>query len=230
MNLVLFEWKLIVRSKRLKQQLIMSAIIFPLIVYLQLMGMSREVFLLKMFFLWIMFALPANFATFSFGANAAFMDKLLIAPAGSIFKILQAKYRLYYILSIVFFVMFLPSMFLGIKLIELIAAFLFAVGLMFFSLFLISLLSHKPFDIKASTTSFNYQEMDVGNMLMPMLVMSLAFGIVALFHWLFNETITLVAMSLIGTVFIATHKIWLKKISKSFEKTKYRRLERFREK
>jgi TM2 domain-containing membrane protein YozV len=59
--------------------------------------------------------------------------------------------------------------------------------------------------------------------------MIVAFGFTALFYWLFNETITLISISLIGLVFIATNRIWLGKIGKNFEKSKYYRLECFRE-
>ncbi|GHV57677.1 hypothetical protein FACS1894182_07150 [Bacteroidia bacterium] len=120
-------------------------------------------------------------------------------------------------------------MLFGVKLIELVAAFLFAIGFGFFGLFCLSLLSYKPFDIKASSF-FNYQGSDAGNYFVPMLLIIVGFGFIALFYWLFNETVTLIAMSVIGLVFISTNRIWLEKIGKSFEKTQYRRLERFKEK
>jgi hypothetical protein len=192
------------------------------------LGSLTETFLIKEFFLWGLFAMPANFATFAFSANATFIEKQLIAPL-SIFKILQAKYRFYCIGSIVLFILFLPSLFLGVKLIQLLAAFLFSAGFAFFWLFCSSLLSYKPFDIKASSF-YNYQGVGAGSYFFPMLALVIGFGFMALFYWLFNETITLIAMSIIGLVFIATNRIWLEKISKSFEKTKYRRLECFREK
>jgi hypothetical protein len=191
-------------------------------------GLIKEAFLFKEFFLWAIFALPANFATFAFSTNAAFIEKQIITPL-SIFQLLQAKYRLYCIISIVLFILFLPTIFLGVKIMELVAAFLFSTGFAFFGLFCSSLLSYKPFDIKASSF-YNYQGVDAATYFFPILVLIVAVGFTTLFYWLFNETITLIAMSLIGLVFIATNRIWLRKISKSFEKTKYYRLECFREK
>ena len=125
--------------------------------------------------------------------------------------------------------MFFPSVYLGVTLIELIASFLFSVGFVFFGLFYSSLFSYKPYNIKGSSF-FNYQGFDIGNYFIPMILMIVAFGIIAFFFWFFNEKITLIAMSLIGVVFIATNKIWLEKISGNFEKNKYRRLEYFKEK
>jgi hypothetical protein len=229
MNLIWFEWKLIIRNKRLRQLFIVSILLLPSVIYMQFANsLLKDIFLVKEFFLWAMFALSANFATLAFSINATFIEKQLITPL-SIFKILQAKYRLFCIVSVMLFIVFLPSMFLEVKLMELIAAFLFSVGFVFFGLFLTSLVSYKPFDIKASYYA-NYQGFDAGNYLSPLLVMAVAFGFTALLYWLFNETITLIAMSLIGLVFILLNKIWLGKISEKFEKTKYYRLQRFREK
>jgi hypothetical protein len=230
MNLILFEWKLIFRNKRLKQMFMMSILWLPLMSYMQFASSDslKETFVIKECILWGTFVLPATFATFAFSANAAFIEKQLITPL-SIFKILQAKYRLYCIVSIVLFILFLPTLFLGIKFMELVAALLFSTGFAFFGLFCSSLLSYKPFDIKASSFG-NYQGVDAGNYFLPMLGIIVAFGFTALFYWLFNETITLIAMSLTGLVFIATNRIWLGKISQSFEKNKYYRLECFREK
>ncbi|MDR0865248.1 MAG: DUF5687 family protein [Candidatus Symbiothrix sp.] len=228
MNLILFEWKLIVRNKRLKQMFMMSMYLY-LLFYLQLTisASLKETFLIREFFIWAMFVIPAGFAPIV-NINAAFIEKQLITPL-SIFQLFQAKYRLYCIVSIVLFILFLPSLFFGIKLMELVAGLLFAVGFGFLGLFYLSLWAYKPFDIKASYFA-NYQGFDAGSYFSPILGLMLAFGFTALFYWLFNETITLIAMSLIGLVFIVTNRIWLKKISKSFEKTKYYRLECFREK
>jgi hypothetical protein len=193
-----------------------------------------EIFVVKECFLWAIFALPASFATFAFSTNATFIEKQLITPL-SIFKILQAKYRLYCIVSILLFILFLPNLFLpnlflvGITLMQLVAAFLFSAGFVFWGLFYSSLLSYKPFDIKASYF-YNYQGVDAGNYFFPILVIIVAFGFAALFYWLFNETITLIVLSLTGLDFIATKQKWLNFIAKKFEQTKYRRLEYFREK
>jgi len=230
MNWILFEWKLIIRNKRLRQLSIVSVLFLPFIVYTQLATSSfvKEYFLLKEFFLFAIFAVPANLATLVFSIDAIFIEKMVITR-GSIFQQLQAKYRLFNIFSVVLYILFLPSTFLGIKFIEISAAFLFSTGFVFFGLFWTSLSSYKPFDIKASYF-YNFQGFDVANYFFSILVLIAAFGLTALFYWLFNETATLIAMSLIGVVFIVTNKIWLKKIGTSFEKTKHHRLECFREK
>jgi hypothetical protein len=199
-------------------------------VYMQFVspGLPMEIFVVKELLLWVIIAVPASFATFAFNISAAFIEKQLITPL-PIFKLLQAKYRLYCIVSIVLFILLLPTIFFGVKIIELVAALLFSIGFAFFGLFLTSLVSYKPFDIKASSF-YNYQGVDTAAYFSPILVLVAAFGLTALFHWIFNETVTLIAMSLTGLVFIATNRIWLRIISEKIGKTKYYRLERFREK
>ena len=230
MNLILFEWKLIVRNKRLKQLFIISVVLLPLMIYFQLVTsrLLKDIFLIKELFLLGVFAMPANFATLAFCINATFIEKQLIAPF-PIYKTLQAKYRLFNIISVALFIFFLPGMFLGVKFVELIASFLFAIGFVYFGFFWTSLSSYKPFDIKASYF-YNFQGFDAANYFFPLLVMIISCSFSALLYWLFNETITLIAMSFTGLIFIVTNRIWLEKIGNSFEKTKYRRLERFREK
>jgi hypothetical protein len=198
------------------------------IVYIQLINpesLIKEFFLLKEFYLCAVFMLPATFATFAFGVNSSFIEKQITTPL-SVFKILQGKFRFCSIISTLLFVVFLPSLFLEIKILELAAAFLFSVGFVFCGLFFTSLYSYKPFDIKASSF-YNYQGNDAGSMFAPLLVLLVAFGFVALMYWLFNQTVTLITMSIVGIIFIATNRIWLKFIAQRFEETKYLRLERF---
>jgi hypothetical protein len=229
MSLVLFEWKLIIRNKRLKQQFFaMLLILLVFCIQIATNSLVKETFLIREFFLWTAFSISAHLATYTFGINTTFIEKQLTIPL-PISKILQAKYKFFFRVSTVFFILYLSSTFLGTKVFEIIAAFLFAVGFGFCGLFCTSLFSYKPFDIKASNFA-NYQGNDVGSILTPFLVLAVAFGFMAFFHWIFNENVVLIAMSVIGLLFIVTHKIWLKFIADRFGKNKYYRLERFRKK
>jgi hypothetical protein len=206
---------------------------FPVcIVYPQFINpesLVKEFFLLKEFYLCAVFMLPATFATFTFGVNSSFIEKQITTPL-SVFKILQGKFRFFSIVSICLFVAFLPSLFLEIKILELAAAFLFSVGFVFCGLFFTSLSSYKPFDIKASSF-YNYQgSNDAGSVFVQVVVMLIVCGLVALIYLLFNQTVTLIMMSIVGIIFIATNRIWLKFIAQRFEETKYLRLERFNKK
>ena len=230
MNLLLLEWKLLTGNKRLKQQLIVSMLILPFLIFLQLAyPQVRESFFRKENLLFLLFVCTIpNFSLIVFCINAAFIEKQVTTPL-PIYKIVKAKYRLYCILSLLLFIAFLPSVYIGIKILELAGAFLFCIGFIYFGVFIFSLFTYKPFNVKSSGF-FNYQGQTVGMYIYAILLVAVAYGFVALFYFMYNETVALIAMSVIGLVFIATNRIWLGFIAQRFEKTKHYRLERFNEK
>jgi hypothetical protein len=230
MNLIFFEWKLIMRNKRLRQQLFISAPAFIWLIYSPLLADSflSESFLFKEIYLWAFFSISAMlFAPFALNINASFIEKLQTSPL-SFFDVLQAKYRLYFIISLCSFVLLIPSLFLGVTLFELLTAFVFAVGVANITLFYTSVFAYKGLEIKASSFA-NYQGSSAGSFVSQLAVVIVLGGGTALIYWLLGKNATLIAMSVISMFFIATHKIWLKKIANKLEKTKYKRLERFRE-
>ena len=157
MNLLLLEWKLLTRNQRLKQQLIVSMSSIPFIIYLQLANpIVQERFFSREGHLFWLFVLPvSSFASIVFSVNALFIEKQVTTPL-SIYQIVKAKYRFYCILSLLLFIAFLPSLFLGIKMLELAGAFLFCIGFVYFCLFIFSLFTYKPFNVKSSGF-LNYQ-------------------------------------------------------------------------
>ena len=229
MNLLLLECKLLTRNKRLKQQAIVFMLFMPFIIYLQLANpVVQESFLQKEGHLFMLFVLPtANFASIVFSINALFIEKQVTVPL-PISKIVKAKYKFYCTLSFLLFIAFLPSLFLGITILELAGAFLFCIGFMYFGVFIYSLFTYKPFNVKSSVY-FNYQGHTVGTFVYAALLVAISYGFVFLYR-IYDETITLIIMSVVGLVFIATNRIWLGFIARRFEKTKHYRLERFNEK
>jgi len=227
MNLLLFEWKLFFRNKRLKQQLILMLIMFPLIM-LQVVAspVLHESFWIKEFLFIGLLSLFAQFAAYSLNTNASFFEKQMTMPV-SVLKILQTKYYFFCITTAIALILLFPSIFFGIKFFTFFSSFLFVIGFMLFGLFYCSSFSYKPFDTKA-TAFYNYQGLDKGNYFFPLLIMTLAFGVILLSYWLFNETVAWILKSVIGIVFIATHRIWLKFIAQKIEEKKYYRIERFR--
>ena len=228
MNLLLFEWKLFFRNKRLKQQFFLMLAIFVLFSFqFASLSLLQEYPLFVELYLIVMMSLFAQFAVYSFATNASFIEKQLTTPL-SVFKILQTKYYFFCLLSLIPFVAFLSSLFWGAThLFDLFSTFLFIIGFVLFGSFYCVQFSYKPFDTKA-TAFYNYQGVDKGNYLYPVLVMLLAVGIILLSYWLFNKTAALILKLVIGIVFIATHKKWLKYIAQKIEEKKYYRIERFR--
>jgi hypothetical protein len=172
-------------------------------------------------------AVGSYFAIFVFSMNGSFMERLITSPL-SVNKILETKYYFLCIVSFIMLLLMFPLMLLGISFFQLISSFLYAIGFLYFGFFYTSLYSYKTLDIK-KTSFYNFQGINVANYLFPILLLVGATGLVVLIHWLLREIVTWTVMFATGLIFVATHKIWLKYISKKFEKTRYKRLECFRE-
>jgi hypothetical protein len=127
------------------------------------------------------------------------------------------------------FMILLPSLLLSVKLIELLAAFLFSLGFIYFVCFQCARFNFKGMDIKA-TKYYNWQGFNSYQFIIGFIVVFLPGCIAFAINQFFGENIVLLVMSITGIGFIVTNKCWLMSIAKSFEKTRYRRLECFREK
>jgi hypothetical protein len=201
----------------------------PQLYLMCLSSYNYNFFIVRIFFLYGFISIPgATYCQLIFSSEASFMDKLMISPL-SVYSILKAKYRLYCLFAIIMFLIFLPSLFLRVKLIELSAAFLFAVGFMYFACFQCARFNFKRMDIKA-TKYYNWQGFNSYQQIIGFATVLVPCGIIFLINLLCGENITLLVMTITGLWFVVTNKFWLMSIAKSFEKTKYRRLECFREK
>ena len=229
-NLLLFEWNLYIRNKRLKQQFFMTIVLILIFsVQLTTLFLQQESPLFVEVFLIGIMSLFAQYAVLSLAVNALFIEKQLTMSL-SMFKILQAKYYFFCILSLIPFVLFLPVLFSGqVHFLSFLSTFLFVIGYVLFGIFYSILFSYKPFDIKASGF-YNYQGADKGNYLFPVFIMFFGIGLVVLVHWQLGEMVAVIFKAVVGLAFIATHKIWLNFIAKKIEKKKYYRIERFRKK
>lgn len=229
-NLLLFEWHLHLRNKRLKQQFFMLIVFFLWFSFMLTTSptFQESPFLVEIVFIGMM-SLFVQCATAPLAVNASFIEKQLTTPL-SVFRILRAKYYFFCILSLIPFVLLLPTLFWNpIHFFDLFSTYLFVVGFMLFGSFCSNLFSYKPFEIKTSGF-YNYQGMDKGNSLYPVFVMSLGVGAVVLVHWQFGETAAVIFKAVVGLAFIATHKIWLTFIARKIEAKKYYRIECFRKK
>jgi len=229
-NLLLFEWNLYIRNKRLKQQFFMMIILFLWFSFMITTSPTYQdsPLLAEVFFVGMM-GFFAQFGVYSLMTNASFIEKQLTTPL-SIFRILQIKFYFFCILSLIPFVLFLPLLFLGkVHFLNLFSNFLFVIGFMLFSQMYCILFSYKPFDIKSSSF-YNYQGTDKGNSLYPVFIMFFGIGLVVLVYWQLDEMVAVIFKAVIGLAFVATHKMWLNFIAKKIEKKKYYRIERFRKK
>lgn len=230
MNEILLEWKMIIRNKRLSQMLILMLLLTAFFYFLLMPSnfLIKNYFVCRMLFLVGLFSLPGTYyGVLSLGMMASFMEKIVTSPM-PLYRILLAKYYLYSLYSTGLLHLFL-TVNMGISRWELLAAYLFSTGFMLLVFFRCMLLSYQPVDIRGMNFQ-NWQRSSLlSEFLAPVMIMTAAAGFMAALEWLAGETLTLLVMSVIGVGFIALHRWWMKSICKAVYKTKYRRLECFRE-
>jgi hypothetical protein len=177
-----------------------------------------------------MISMPGvTYSTFIFSAESSFIEKLVITPF-PVYSILKAKYELYCLFAMIMTIIFFPSVFLGVRLNELLSSFFCSIGFMYFMNFQSACYNRKSFDIKARKY-YNWQGYStISQYIIPIVSFIGSMGGIALIYLFLGENITLIFMSVIGIGFILTNKFWLKAISRNFENNKQYRLECFREK
>ena len=231
MNKILFEWRLIIRNKRLSQMLI--PMLFLTINYYLLLtptnSILNESFIWRELYLVGLFSLGATYyGVLALGISASYIEKLMISPKPLSTTILQTKYYLYSIFSLIIalIIMLIPVHKTNSE--EIISAYLFSTGFVYYIMFQCSPLCYDPIDIKA-TSFYNWQGFTFTNQFFPAILLLAIMTLIAIGHWFLEKKITLIIMSIVGIIFITTHKLWIKSISKRIKKNKYRRLECFRE-
>lgn len=230
--MILFEWKLIARNKRLQQMLFFMLL---LIAYFYMMLLSSN-FILIDYFIWRMLFLVGMFSmggvyygVVFLSINASFIEILMITP-NALFNNIRAKYYLYATFSLISFLCILPTLALGMNIGEIVSSFLFSIGFMCCAFFRCALFSYEPINIKG--TGFqSWQGFTFYNqLLVPAAIFLLATILIASSNSLLGKYVTLIVMSITGVCFIIAHKWWIKRLCKKIEKTKYKRLEYFAKK
>jgi len=170
------------------------------------------------------------YGAISLGMSASYIEKLVTSPKPLSSSLLQAKYYLNSILSFIITITLITIQILNGKVesMEIVASYLFSIGYVYHGMFKCTLLSYAPIDIKA-TSIYNWQGFTLSNLFFPALFLLATMSIIAIVYWLLGKSITLIIISIVGLCFIVTCKLWINSIGKEIERTKYHRLECFRE-
>lgn len=147
----------------------------------------------------------------------------------NIYALLKAKYVLHCSFTLIPFCCLLPALFMGeVTLLMLIAYALFTCGLQYFVLFQMAVYNREkvslnaPLSFKANMDTNYFQSLvSTACMILPALIISIAQSI-------FPENTSYFIMSLVGILFIATHRLWLRNIYSRIMKRRYTMLEGFK--
>ena len=151
----------------------------------------------------------------------------LMSRKESIYSLLRAKYLLYSIALIIPFVLMIPGMVTGrVSVLRCIAWIVFVPGAVYFCLFQLAVYNNKTLDLNAKMTG----RQNVGTGLQN-LISGAAFGVPLLLFFVLNATvgkeITPWILLVIGILFIATSRWWLRNVYHRFMKRRYKNMEGF---
>ena len=184
-------------------------------------GGSRDFFVLYNYIIFgILFLSPLM----SYEGN--YIDGLM-SRKESIYSLLRAKYILYSIALIIPFVLMIPGMVTGrVSVLGCIAWIVFVPGAVYFCLFQLAVYYNKTLDLNAKMTG----RQNVGTGLQN-LISGAAFGVPLLLFFVLNATvgkeITPWILLVIGILFIATSRWWLRNVYHRFMKRRYKNMEGF---
>ena len=151
----------------------------------------------------------------------------LMSRKESIYSLLRAKYLLYSIALIIPFVLMIPGMVTGrVSVLGCIAWIVFVPGAVYFCLFQLAVYNNKTLDLNAKMTG--RQNMGTG---LQNLISGAAFGVPLLLFFVLNATVgkevTPWILLVIGILFIATSRWWLRNVYHRFMKRRYKNMEGF---
>lgn len=151
----------------------------------------------------------------------------LMSRKESIYSLLRAKYLLYSIALIIPFVLMIPGMVTGrVSVLGCIAWIVFVPGAVYFCLFQLAVYNNKTLDLNAKMTG----RQNVGTGLQN-LISGAAFGVPLLLFFVLNATVGKEVnpwiLLVIGILFIATSRWWLRNVYHRFMKRRYKNMEGF---
>lgn len=184
-------------------------------------GGSRDFFVLYNYIIFgILFLSPLM----SYEGN--YIDGLM-SRKESIYSLLRAKYILYSIALIIPFVLMIPGMVTGkVSVLECTAWIIFVPGAVYFCLFQLAVYNNKTLDLNAKMTG----RQNVGTGLQNLIAVG-AFGVPLLLFFVLNATVgkevTPWILLVVGILFIATSRWWLRNVYHRFMKRRYKNMEGF---
>jgi len=222
------EMKMILRSKRLKQQLYM--IIFFIVYYffmINVPGIKENYFFQIFFTMFVIGGVGLIMSQYLFTSESSFFDGLMTRNI-SMFDILKGKYIFYISYSVMMLLVLSILIFTGhLDFLFLISVFFYTTGVLLFLMFQNAVYNKSFFDHSESGL-FNWKGTSGNMLIVTMLGMFVPVIIVMIIKAIFNATVACFFMLITGFLFTATAKYWLTWTYNRFLKRKYKNMEGFR--
>jgi hypothetical protein len=223
-SLFSMEYVSVLRSKRLRVAVLILPLVFVLNVYLQMS--QGQNFMFYMMFLFSVFAPSMMLGQWVFGIEGNYFDGLWTKPV-SIRQILENKFWFYALLDVWPTLLVLPVVWLGnVSPWLLVATWLFTTGIGNLSLMPTCLISSRIELFQSAF--FNYQGASLAVNLYGLIIF-VPLAIYGLCLWLLPEVGALVALSLLGLLGFALHRVVIEWLARLYEQRRYKSFERYRQ-
>ena len=227
------EIKMILRSKRLKQQtLVVGALCIAFFVaqlYLEngMFQQSGGTFVLFLYANLTIGMLGIIMGQYIFTAESSFFDGLM-ARRLSIYDLLKSKYYLYSAYSLLVTLLLLVPAFQGkISFLLLTSIFFYVVGPIYFLIFQNAVYNKTYFDL-FDKGMMNWKGQSGSMLVVTMITMFVPVISVLILHSIFGQAVACWFMLVVGILFFLTSSYWLKGIYKRFLKRRYKNMDGFR--
>lgn len=227
-DLVANEIKLILRNKRSRSALIMSSfmLFYGLIFYTQKVYPDGFKIFLGMFMTGIFII---SYGQFMFSWQAAHFDGLLVTKI-KFADFLKAKYMLFTVVSTLAFLLTLPYIYFGWKVILIhFVMYLWNLGVNTTIVLFFANRNYKRIDLSKGA-SFNWEGVGATQMLLSFPLLLLPYLVYWPFSFLNMPFTAYAVLGTIGVIFILTRSFWIKKLEADFYSKRYKIAEGFRNK
>lgn len=227
------EWKLLNRNKRSRVNLYQWPLVFPVILIVFFWFMPQED-VSSMFIILLMYSGSFGFyhLQYVYSWESRFFD-FIASKKIDIKDFILAKYYFYSAMALLQFAVMLPFILImrpGLFL-TFFSLVLYSIGPVFFILFYLGIGNSTRLDAN-KRAHFNFEGTS-GSLFMTIILVYATFIPVALIAlmlpWAFMLSL-LIVTALAGIAFIGTHRLWIGATARKFEQTKYKNLDKYREK
>jgi len=226
-NYLLLSTKMMIRSPRLRQQLLVYLLLTISYLFIIQNKISTNSFFIQLLFITIFISLfPILFNQFLFSAEASFFDCLMITP--NFKKILTAKYILSISLSgLSFFLLLFLQPFTMKNLIMLMAVLFYSAGPITLFSFCSILFVDTKMDLFGPFYKI-YSNTQSTQAFIVFLTFLLSISFMFLIERLFSTQVVIYFMMFFGIIFILFNQLWIDYLYKYFYLNKYGKMEIFR--
>jgi hypothetical protein len=224
------EIKSILRNKIVKQSFIYAFVVSVIFIFVvSFTDIYDSPIFLNFFGIYIFVTFGGMILSKMMGYEGNYIEAIMVHKE-NILSLLKAKYLFFCGMTIIFYLLTLPSVLAGKwTLIMLTSYAIFTCGFQYFMLFQTGVYNKQTIKLNSKLTGKGGIETNYFSVIIGIICMTLPVFLVWILQQAFKDDIVYLIMALIGIAFIVTNNFWIRNIYKRMMKRRYANLEGFRQ-